>query len=77
MLKDGIIAAVQSVTRQPKWSRDPQHSTLSFTGLDGLSKWTDQIMQQVTSNPSTNMNASTIIQITLEANKYPSPFFSS
>ena len=29
MFEDGILVIKQSMTRQPKWSRDLQHSTLA------------------------------------------------
>ena len=34
MLQDELLVAEQSVTWQPKWSRDPQNSILAITGAD-------------------------------------------
>ena len=51
MFEDGILVAEQSVTEQPKWSRDLQHSALAQTRLDGRSKRPDPINFLVMSSP--------------------------
>ena len=55
MLADGVHVAKQSVTRQPKWSCNLQHSILGLTRLDGRLEMPDLINRLVMSNPSTNI----------------------
>ena len=47
MLKDGIPVAEQSVTEQPKLSRNMQHYTLILTVLDEWSEGPDPINRLV------------------------------
>ena len=45
MIKYGILMAEHSVNREPKWSRDLQHSILTFPELDltiRLINWSSQ-----------------------------------
>ena len=53
MCEDGILVAEHSVTLQPRWSRDLQHSTLVLTKLNRRSDRPDLINQLVMLNSCT------------------------
>ena len=55
MLQDVIIVAEQSLTGQPKWSRNLQHSNSAVTELGRLSKRFDPINLLIMLSPSTFM----------------------
>ena len=60
MFEGRILIAEQSLTRQPNWSSDEQHSTLALTELDGWLERPDPINWLVISSHSTDMIVKTI-----------------
>ena len=75
-LQDRILVTEQSVTQQPKWSHVCNISTLSLTGLDKWSERSDLINWVVMLSLSIYIDCpDQILQIALEANKYPTLFY--
>ena len=60
ILKNGMLVAEQSVTRQLKWSSDLQYSTLAYAGLNGRAERPNPIDQLVMSSPDICMIALTV-----------------